>query len=42
MVIILDKILEQNGKIERDISRIGIFDNGEICSEIINKLRTFV
>lgn len=42
MVIILDKILEQNGKIERDISRIGTFDNGEICSEIINKLRTFV
>lgn len=30
MVTIVDKILEQNGKIERDISRIGTFDNGEI------------
>lgn len=42
MVTIEDKILEQNGKIERDISRIGTFDNGEICSDIISKLRTFV
>lgn len=42
MVTIVDKILEQNGKIERDISRIGTFDNGEICSDIISKLRTFV
>lgn len=42
MVTIEDKILEQNGKIERYISRIGTFDIGEICSEIISKLRTFV
>lgn len=42
METILSKLLEQNMKIERDISRIGSFDDGEICSSIIIKLRTFV
>lgn len=42
METILDKIKEQNFKIERDISRIGSFDDGEICSNIITKLRTYV
>lgn len=42
METILSKLLEQNMKIERDISRIGSFDDGEICSNIIIKLRTFV
>lgn len=39
---LLSKLLEQNKKIERDIGRIGNFDDGEICSEVITKLRTFV
>lgn len=42
METILDKLLEQNKKIERNISRLGTLDNGEICSEVISKLRTFV
>lgn len=39
---ILSRLLDQNNKIERDISRLGTLDNGEICSDIIIKLRTFV
>lgn len=42
METILSKLEEQNLKIERDISRIGLFDDGEICSNIIMKLRTFI
>lgn len=42
METILTKLLEQNTKIERDISRIGSLEVGEICSNIISKLRTFV
>ncbi len=42
METLLSKLLEQNTKIERDISRIGSFDDGEICSNVITKLRTFV
>lgn len=42
MESILSKLLEQNRKIERDISRLGTLDDGEICSEVITKLRTFV
>lgn len=42
METILSKIKEQNDKIERDISRIGILEDGEICSNIIIKLRTFI
>jgi len=42
METILSKIKEQNDKIERDINRIGILEDGEICSNIIIKLRTFV
>ena len=42
METILDKIKEQNDKIERDINRIGLLDDGEICANIIMKLRTFV
>lgn len=42
METILSKIYEQNSKIERDISRIGTFEDGEICSNIIIKLRTYV
>ena len=42
MESILNKLLEQNRKIERDISRLGTLEDGEICSEVISKLRTFV
>ena len=42
MESILIKLLEQNRKIERDISRLGTLEDGEICSEVISKLRTFV
>lgn len=42
METILSKIFDQNRKIERDISRLGCFDDGEICSDIISKLRTFI
>ena len=42
MESILSKLLEQNRKIERDISRLGTLEDGEICSEVISKLRTFV
>ena len=42
METILSKIFEQNSKIERDISRIGTFEYGEICYNVIIKLRTYV
>lgn len=42
MESILSKLLEQNKKIERDISRLDTLGDGEICSEVISKLRTFV
>ena len=39
MESILNKLLEQNKKIERDISRLGTLEDGEICSEVKQKYK---